>query len=59
MAKSAELGLGHLASTVERLQERDTPPWFNWMVGNIRLLWQEELEVAEAVAHSVKAGEEF
>ncbi|KAI0341678.1 SET domain-containing protein [Trametopsis cervina] len=59
VAKSAELGLGHLASTVERLRERDTPPWFNWMVGNIRLLWQEELEVAEAVAHSVKAGEEF
>ncbi|EMD38538.1 hypothetical protein CERSUDRAFT_135411, partial [Gelatoporia subvermispora B] len=33
--------------------------WWGWAVGNIGTLWQEELEVAQAVACSVRAGEEF
>ena len=34
-------------------------PWAGGMQNNIELLWREELEVAGAVAESVKAGNEF
>ncbi|OCH95546.1 SET domain-containing protein [Obba rivulosa] len=33
--------------------------WWRWAVGNIGCLWREELEVAQAVGHSIRAGEEF
>lgn len=36
-----------------------SPEWLEWMKGNIRCLWQEELEVAQAVILSVESGEEF
>ncbi|PSR74907.1 hypothetical protein PHLCEN_2v9441 [Hermanssonia centrifuga] len=35
------------------------PPWLRWAIGNLNLLWGEEMEVAEAVAMSVRFGEEF
>jgi len=41
----------------------DTTPynekWWGWALENIQCLWQEELEVARAVAHSIHTGEEF
>ncbi|TCD69710.1 hypothetical protein EIP91_006477 [Steccherinum ochraceum] len=49
--------------TVEQLSELkvsdSTPEWFEWMQGNIRLLWREELEVATQVSHSIQNDEEF
>ncbi|CCL99118.1 uncharacterized protein FIBRA_01132 [Fibroporia radiculosa] len=33
--------------------------WPAWMKNNIQTLWREELEVADAVAHSIRTGEEF
>ncbi|KAF7793000.1 hypothetical protein EIP86_004105 [Pleurotus ostreatoroseus] len=36
-----------------------SPGWLPWMLQNIRLLWLEELEVAEAVVESVRAGIDF
>ena len=33
--------------------------WREWMAGNVRALWAEEIEVAEAVKATVLAGEEF
>ncbi len=41
------------------LETDNRPEWLNWMLENIRLLWREELEVSEAVASSVRSGEEF
>ncbi|KAJ8463164.1 hypothetical protein ONZ51_g10435 [Trametes cubensis] len=35
------------------------PSWVSWMAENVRILWREELEVAEAVIASIGAGEEF
>ncbi|KAI8998695.1 SET domain-containing protein [Trametes punicea] len=35
------------------------PPWVDWMAENVRTLWREELEVAEAVISSLHAGSEF
>ncbi|KAH9901320.1 SET domain-containing protein [Cubamyces lactineus] len=35
------------------------PSWVAWMAENVRILWREELEVAEAVIASIHAGEEF
>jgi len=37
----------------------ETPDWFCWMQNNILLLWQEELEVANSVIHSIQTGEDF
>ena len=51
----ARVGLDAIA----RVQREGAPEWIGWMRGNIRCLWQEELEVARAVAQSVKSGEEF
>ncbi|GBE82304.1 hypothetical protein BKA93DRAFT_760434 [Sparassis latifolia] len=36
-----------------------TSGWYSWMEENVRCLWREELEVATAVACSLRAGEEF
>ncbi|KAI0374821.1 SET domain-containing protein [Pilatotrama ljubarskyi] len=44
-------------STAKVLQNR--PAWFAWMSENIRILWREELEVAEGVMASIQAGEDF
>lgn len=46
-----------LCSTVEYTCMQDN--WRVWMHSNICLLWQEELEVAEAVVMSLDAGVEF
>lgn len=35
------------------------PRWLPWALNNIRLLWQEALEVAEAVSDSIHSGQEF
>ncbi|KAH9951338.1 SET domain-containing protein [Amylocystis lapponica] len=37
----------------------DGEDWHKWAQENIRLLWQEEMETALAVAHSVRTGENF
>lgn len=50
---------------VHRMQDHsaglisDGPTWFTWMFDNIKLLWREQLEVAQAVADSIVSGEEF
>lgn len=48
-----------LASAQEIVGQEDKPGWFDWMARNVRLLWMEEKEVAEAVLASLIAGEEF
>ncbi|KAI0699726.1 SET domain-containing protein [Cytidiella melzeri] len=53
----AKAGLKQLARNTAALEDR--PQWLEWMVGTIQLLWKEEQEVAEAVAVSVRSGEEF
>lgn len=37
----------------------DRCEWDGWMMGNMRLLWAEEREVARAVMQSVERGDEF
>ncbi|CAL1704780.1 unnamed protein product [Somion occarium] len=39
--------------------EHGLPDWYEWMLGNVRRLWLEELEVASCVAQSVQSGVEF
>ncbi|KAI0362021.1 SET domain-containing protein [Trametes cingulata] len=46
------------ASITARIPQ-NRPGWFAWMSENIRILWREELEVAEAVMASIQAGEEL
>jgi len=47
------------AKKVDEATNSDAPGWFEWMRGNIRILWQEEEEVAKAVVQSVGDGVEF
>ena len=55
IVERAKVGL----DAVEGIASEDTPDWFGWMKGNIRALWQEELEVALVVLQCVQSGEEF
>lgn len=57
--KRAKIGQARLEAFSGSLAVASTPEWLEWMIGNIRLLWLEEEEVAEAVAASLRAGEEF
>lgn len=55
----ARSGMKNLMVGEATLETDNRPEWLNWMLENIRLLWREELEVSEAVASSVRSGEEF
>lgn len=55
LIKRARVGL----DAVGGVHAEGTRGWIGWMKGNIRCLWQEELEVAQAVVQSVESGEEF
>lgn len=55
----ARSGMKNLMVGEAALETDNRPEWLNWMLENIRLLWREELEVSEAVASSVRSGEEF
>ncbi|KAI0082678.1 SET domain-containing protein [Panus rudis PR-1116 ss-1] len=57
IASRVRAGLRRLEESVEG--EGRSTEWGEWMVGNIRYLWLEELEVCECVAESVQRGEEF
>ena len=52
-ARRGVQALGKSASAVQKV------PWSEWMLNNIRMLWQEEIEVAQAVVESVQHGVEF
>lgn len=39
--------------------DSDAPGWVAWVAKNIKMLWREELEVAEAVSESLLAGVEY
>ena len=56
MVLRAKTGLEGIARSTF---DGQSPEWLEWMKGNIRCLWQEELEVAQAVILSVESGEEF
>ena len=53
----AQAGLESIRDTLR--EARAEVSWAGWMQMNVETLWREELEVARAVAESVKAGVEF
>ncbi|KAJ3528149.1 hypothetical protein NM688_g8032 [Phlebia brevispora] len=57
MAQRARAGMKQAEGSLPVSGE--PPAWLEWMLKNIRLLWLEELEVAEAVAQSIESNEEF
>ena len=61
IARRAREGLDRVTSFADHksTETLTRPPWLAWATQNIRLLWQEEMEVATAVVVSVRAGVEF
>lgn len=59
VSERATTGIQKLAAVEACMATAEKPQWFNWMSQNILLLWWEQEEVAEAVATSLRAGEEF
>jgi hypothetical protein len=59
-AQRADVALDELANKAQdKVQDEGRCTWGEWMMGNIRLLWVEEREVARAVIESVERGDEF
>lgn len=50
---------GMTLTDTSHVQEAALQPWLGWMLDNIRLLWHEEMEVADAVAASILSGVDF
>ena len=55
IAVRARKGIGH----INDISGLPAQPWTGWAMQNIRLLWREEMEVATAVAASVRSGVDF
>ena len=48
-----------IASAADHVASEFAESWLGWVEKNIEMLWREELEVAEAVAQSVRTGVDF
>lgn len=59
VAQRAQKGKKLVQKPVVVREDLEDPRWLTWMMRNIGLLWQEELEVSEAVAEGVRANVDF